>query len=83
MNNKKRDDLAYTIWRGNLPTISENGLFTFNMDPKYGKGKFKFSHTDIGIYPVLCEYNLEYKESNLNTFLYKEDAIYLGKIVRG
>ncbi len=83
MNDKNRNDLSYDVW-GDLDLAHCYGnKATFYINPKYGEGKSLFFDSDLCIYPVLTQYCLNFKLKKKNIYYYKENSLFLGKILKG
>ncbi len=83
MYGEKRKDLSYNLWGDPALGHYEKNKVTFYMNPRYGEGKSISFDSDLCIYPTLTEYTLDYNLIKDNICFYKENSIFLGKILKG
>ncbi len=83
MINKTRKDFSYDLWGDPALAICDGNRAIFEMNPIYGKGTSISLGSDVCIYPTLSEYSINLKQSKSNIPFFKDDAIWLGKILDG
>ncbi len=83
MDNKSRNDFSYDLWGDPALGIYDGNRVTFKMNPIYGKGTSISLGSDICIYPTLSEYSINLKLNKSNIPFFKDDIIWLGKILDG
>ncbi|MDO5714347.1 MAG: AraC family transcriptional regulator [Tissierellia bacterium] len=81
MSYKGRLDFSYDLW-GN-PVYTDGNKFIFEMNPKYGQGRSISYISEIGIYPSLTEQCWNVKSTKESNFYYRNDAFFIGKVLKG
>ncbi len=80
---KTRQDFSYDLWGDPKDAHYEVNRATFKMNPKYGEGTSVFFNSELAIYPALSKYRLDCKLTGTDIAFYKQNSIYLGKVLKG
>ncbi len=83
MATKSRQDFSFDLWGDPKDAHYEVNKATFKMNPKYGEGTSIFFNSELAIYPALSEYRLDCDLTGTDIAFYKQDSIYLGKLLKG
>ncbi len=83
MTSETRIDFSYDLWGDPKLAHYEKNKVTFNMNPKYGEGRSTSFASELCLYPTLSEYRLDCKLEQPSVYFYKENSIYLGKVLKG
>ncbi len=83
MDRKNRDDFSYDLWGDPRYALRDGNQYTFQMNPRYGKGTSMSLDSETGIYPTLTSYAFHSKIKKDKILFYKENSLYVGKILKG
>ncbi len=83
MTARRRKDFSFDLWGDPKAALYEGNKATFTMNPKYGEGTSVFFNSELSLYPALSEYRLDSKLKGTDIVFYKQDSLYLGKLLKG
>ncbi len=83
MTTRERNDFSYDLWGDPKAALYEGNKVTYSMNPKYGEGTNVFFNSELSLYPVLSKYRLDFKKTGAGNVYYKQDSLYLGKVLKG
>ncbi|MDO5718420.1 MAG: AraC family transcriptional regulator [Tissierellia bacterium] len=83
MDSENRQDFTFDLWGDPRHAHYDGNRVTFSMNPKYGEGVSIVYDSPSGIYPNYAKYKLDFKLEKNDIVLFKQNSIWIGKLLNG